>query len=573
MQTTLKGQGVSVGIGIGKAIVYAKEVIAPSASGPIVAGEELKRFKTAHERVVLQTRELSVQTREKYGESAANIFEAHIAFLEDESGFVEPILEKIGSGMSAVHAVHEIAGGIAALLAASGDTYLKERAADIEDLRDNLILGILGRQRRSLLHLSEPYVLVAEDLTPSDTALLDTERILAIVTEKGGVTGHMSIMAQAMEIPAIVGCAGVLKAVQDGAAIAADGSTGEVVLEPEENALAHYRKKHASMLEDKRILVEYRTLESVTRDGHTVHLYANVGVAKDVERAVSYGAEGVGLVRSEFLYMQKSELPGEEDQFQAYCAILKKAAGRPVIIRTLDAGGDKDLPALHLSQEDNPFLGYRAIRIGLDQKELLITQLRALLRAAAHGTLGIMFPMISSLEELRQAKLYLAEAAQRLESEGVPFGEADVGIMIEIPSAAIMAEELAKEADFFSIGTNDLVQYTIAVDRGNPKVASLYTPYHPAVLKLIASVVEAAHKQGIACGMCGEMAGDALLTPFLLGAGLKEFSMSSALVPRIRRLVRSLSFEECRRAAAEILKKSTAAEVKSYLTEWSQRTL
>lgn len=519
----LQGIGVSEGIGIALAMRYDKKPLEIPMHMAKDTALETSLFFDAIEDTIGNTQELSARMQQK-NKNAAEIFDAHLTLLRDEKGLHSPIITRIeNKKANAAQAVWEEMGFIAQTMRSLDDNYLRERASDIEDLREVIVRHLLGIVLPDLSSLVEDCVLVSDDLSPSDTAKLDIQHIKAFVTARGGATGHTAIMAQSMEIPAVVGCADILQ-VKNGDQLIVDGYTGQIHHNPSTELVETYYKKQKELLQKQIVIQQYRTLPTVTADGKTLELYANIGTPEDAKHAMKFGAEGIGLVRSEFLYMERTTLPDEEEQYEAYCSILQKMKGRPVTIRTLDAGGDKSLPALTLSHEENPFLGFRAIRICLKETELFKTQLRALLRASVEGDLRIMFPMISTMQQLRDAKNLLDEAKMELKARSETYREdIPIGIMVEIPATALIADSFAQEVDFFSIGTNDLIQYTLAVDRGNPNVTELYTSYHPAILQLIERTIKATKCKGIACGMCGEAAGDALLVPLLLGIGLEKF--------------------------------------------------
>ena len=561
----LKGIGVSAGIGLAPAVVLAvSELVIPTAK-PADLEAEKTAFWAAHAKVLSDTHALAEKTAAEIGPDEAAVFEAHAMLLEDPT-LTDPIVQAIESGENAAKATQDAFDALISMFESMDDEYMAARAADMRDLKERLLRALLHAEAQDISHLAGPAILVAHDLTPSDTAVMDKAHVVGILTEIGGRTAHSAIMARALGLPAVVGCAGVLEAVKNGVMLGIDGATGEVFVAPDETTLSGLNDKLAKYQQEKALLDQFRSAESVTADGHRTLIAANIGTPQDAEGAAQVGADAVGLFRSEFLYMDRGTLPAEEEQAEAYAAAAKALPGKPIIIRTLDIGGDKKLPALPLPEEENPFLGYRAIRLCLGQKDLFKTQLRALLRAAHEYDLRIMFPMISSLEELRAAKAVLEECKAELKAEGLPCRtDVPVGIMIEIPAAALNADALAKECDFFSIGTNDLIQYTTAVDRGNERVSHLYTPFHPSVLRLIRMTIEAAHRAGIFCGMCGEAASDTRLIPLLLGMGLDEFSMSAGALLAARRLIRSLSYEECKTIVEPALSLPTATEVQAYL--------
>ena len=446
---------------------------------------------------------------------------------------------------------------------------MRERASDIRDVSKRILASLLDVELPNPGLVSEEVILVAYDLTPSDTAQLNKQYVKGFVTDIGGRTSHSAIMARSMEIPAIVGAKSATHDIENGDLVVLDGLSGEVHINPTEEVLNKYRELQAQYKKQQQEWAKLVNEPSITQDGHRVELVANIGNPDDVEGALKYGAEGVGLFRTEFLYMDRDELPDEEVQFEAYKTVLEKMGDKPVIIRTLDIGGDKNLPYLTLPEEMNPFLGVRAIRLCLERPDLFRTQLRALLRASVYGNLKIMFPMIATLDEFREAKQLFLEEKEKLIQEGIPVSESiELGIMVEIPSTAVLADHFAKEVDFFSIGTNDLIQYTMAADRMNERVSYLYQPYHPAILRLIKNVIDASHREGKWTGMCGEMAGDETAIPILLGLGLDEFSMSASSILRARSLIRNLSKKEMEELAEKALTLSSYEEVVSLVKEF-----
>lgn len=553
-ERVLRGVGAAAGAVMGPALVYREaqtEQVAAAAGTP---AEEQERYAAACRRAEAELEEL-VQRADDQGRE---ILSAHQLMLQDPE-LHDLVAASIQAGKPAEESVREAVEQFAGMLEALDDEYLRERAADVRDVGRRLVAALTGRTVG--LRLERQAVVVARDLAPTDTIGLDRALLLGIVTEQGGPTSHTSILARSWGIPAVVAAHGVLDAAADGMTVALDGDSGEVVLEPDPATRSRYEAAMARAREQAERDRAEASLPGETPDGVRVELAANAGSPEEVALAMEKGAEGVGLLRSEFLFMGRATAPTEEEQFTAYAAALRNAGGRRVIIRTLDIGGDKDVPYLGLAKEENPFLGVRALRLCFRRPELFRTQLRALLRASVHGRLAIMFPMVGGLADLRRAKEALAEARRSLEAEGHPVGDYEVGIMIEIPSAALLADHLAAEVDFFSIGTNDLVQYTLAVDRGNPELAEMYQPYHPAVLRLIDRVVTAAHGAGKWVGVCGEMGGLPAGALLLLGLGLDELSMSPALLARIRRLVRVTPFAEARSVAQQGLALGTPEEV------------
>jgi phosphotransferase system enzyme I (PtsI) len=533
----MKGIGVSSGIAIGRA--YWLRQRTARISGMILAdgaGVEAEKGKYRGA-VSAAMAELEVLMVKAGGEEAA-ILEVQVQLLQDPA-WEEEILRRIGKERTpARDAVLLTMEQFVGMFENMEDDYLRARAADVKDMGWRLFQRLAGFPAGRQLPEGEGWILLAEDLSPSDTMGLDRPRVVGFITQTGGKTSHAAIVARIRGLPAVAGVGMALAAVEDGDELVLDGDTGRVLVNPSAATVGEYRKKQEDWLQRQQQLQALKDREAVTRDGVRVHLHANIATAEDMEQALAFGAEGVGLLRTELLFLDRDSLPTEEEQFLFYRNVLLRSAGRPVTIRTLDIGGDKPLPYLGLPKEANPFLGYRAIRICLDRKDLFLTQIRAILRAGLFGSCRMMFPMIGRVEELRAAMAVVATAKAELAAEGVAFAaNIPVGVMIEIPSAALTADLLAKEADFFSIGTNDLCQYTLAVDRMNEKIADLYDPFHPAVLRLIRMVIEEGNRAGIPVGMCGEMAGDVRATSLLFGMGLREFSMNAPLIPEIKEII------------------------------------
>ena len=527
---------------------------------------EKTRFRAAHAAAVEETQALLESAKASNGAGQAEILDAQLTLLQDEYSVVEPILEKIGDERcNAAQAADGVLSEIAAMFAQADDEYLSQRAADVKDICERLLLHILEQERVHFDVLPEDTILVAAELTPSDTIRLDLRHIAGIATENGGYYSHTGIITRNLGIPAVSGLEFDLDAIKDSACAIVDGETGRFILSPSEAERQAFLREREELARVASDLEQYRTQKSCTADGIEGRICANIGTPADARDAMQKGAEGIGLMRSEFLYMDHEGLPDEETQFAAYREVLETMAGQPVIVRTLDIGGDKDLPALALPKEDNPVLGFRAIRLCLQRKDLFRVQLRALLRASVYGDLHIMFPMVSSLEELREAKAVLAQAREELLAEGEHIAPVKVGIMIEIPSAALLADCLAKEVDFFSIGTNDLIQYTLAAERGNASVEYLYTPYQPAVLRLIAMAARAAEDNGIFCGMCGEAAADPALLPVFWGMGIHELSMSASSVTRARKTLAACHDGACRELVHKVLACTSSEQVKQIL--------
>jgi len=565
----MKGVAASPGIVIGQAHVL-KEYPIHIDQQPIAAEQveaELQKFEEALVKAKSQLEIIRDKAKKEMGADKAEIFGAHLMMLEDEV-FLGEIREKIKSeSLRAEYALTLVVAAYTEMFQNMEDEYLKERAADIQDVSDRLVKNLLNIPMQSLADLAEEVVIIARDLTPSDTAQMNKECVMAFATEMGGRTSHTAIMARSLEIPAVVGCVGLLAEVQNGDLVIVDGNKGLVFLNPDQDTLEQYRKAQEEYARYIQELKELKDLPAETNDqARRVELVANIGTPKDCAGALANGAEGIGLYRTEFLYMDRAALPGADEQFVAYKAVAEEMKGRPVIIRTLDIGGDKKLPYLDMPEEMNPFLGWRAIRMCLDREEILRTQLRAIMRASAYGTLRIMYPMVSNADEIRKANAILAEVKADLDREGIPYDRnLQVGIMVEIPAAAVIADLLIKEVDFFSIGTNDLIQYTIAVDRMNEHISYLYEPLHPAVLRLVKNVIDASHRAGKWTGMCGEMAGDVAAAPILLGLGLDEFSMSAVSIPRVKKVIRGLTWAEAQEIAQKALAAESAEEIRRLL--------
>lgn len=560
----IKGIGASSGIAIAKAM--KKEIVEMVIEEKSITSVEAEkeRFKSAIEKSKTEIEALVKTTKENIGESEAQVFEAHLMILEDPevASRVDSKLEEDKLCLEYVYKA--VTDEFIDMFMQIPDEYLRERAHDLEDVRDRVLRHILGIEVKDFSNLGEETIIIARDLTPSDTASLDKKYAIGFVTEIGGATSHSAIMARSLEIPAVVGTVDALSRVNDGDMIIIDGDEGVAILKPSDDEVQKYQKLKAEREKFKKELEKMIGQSSETKDGHEVELAANIGSPNDLDGVLKYDSEGVGLYRTEFLYMDNTDWPTEDEQFEAYKKVAEGLAGKPVVIRTLDIGGDKELSYYDLPEEMNPFLGYRAIRLCLDQKDIFKTQLRAIYRASAFGNIRIMFPMISSVEELRAAKLVVNEVKAELKSENIEFDDStQIGMMIEIPAAAVISDLLAKEVDFFSLGTNDLIQYTTAVDRMNNKIAGLYNPFHPAVLRLINTVIKNGHKEGIWVGMCGETAGNPLLVKLFLAMGLDEFSMSPSSILRARHIIRNSSKAELESKVEEILKLSTAEEIKA----------
>ncbi|MDU4701644.1 phosphoenolpyruvate-protein phosphotransferase PtsI [Haemophilus parainfluenzae] len=564
----ITGIPASPGIVFGKALVLKEEkiVLDTQKISEDQVEAEVARFYAGREAAVEQLNSIHQRALKSLGEEKAAIFEGHLMILEDEE-LEEEIIDYLRSNkVNASVAASKIIDQQVEMLFEIDDEYLKERAGDIRDIGNRLIKNILGMHIVDLGDITEESILVAYDLTPSETAQLNLEKVLGFITDIGGRTSHTSIMARSLELPAIVGTNDVTARVNTGDYLILDAVNNRVYVNPTQAEIDELKTLEAKLAEEKAELAKLKDLPAVTLDGHKVDVVANIGTIRDCEGAHRNGAEGVGLYRTEFLFMDRDQLPSEEEQFIAYKEVVEAMEGRLVVLRTMDIGGDKELPYLNLPKEMNPFLGWRAVRIALDRREILHAQLRAVLRASAFGKLAVMFPMIISVEEIRELKSVLETLKAELRAEGKAFDEnIQVGVMVETPSAAVNAKFLAKEVDFFSIGTNDLTQYTLAVDRGNELISHLYNPMSPSVLGLIKQVIDASHAEGKWTGMCGELAGDERATLLLLGMGLDEFSMSAISVPRIKKLIRHVNYQEVKALADEALQKPTSAEIEQLI--------
>ena len=565
------GIAAAPGIALGRVIVKTTEeytVNRKQLDKEQVAGE-IDRFQNSVKTAYSELEAIKEKARKDIGEEEAKIFEAHQMFLQDPE-FIGATVEKIEQEqINAEAALEEVKQTFVVMFESMDNEYMRERAADLKDVSKRVLKNLLGLQDELAAGFAEPVILVVNDLTPSDTAQLDREKVKGFVTQIGGRTSHSAIMARTMEIPAVVGIANITSEIKTGDLVIVNGLTGEVYINPDESAVKSFEEKRLAYQKQKEEWAKLVHEPSLTADGKRVELVANIGNPADALQAKQLGAEGIGLFRTEFLYMGRDSFPTEEEQFEAYKQVVETMGGEsPVVIRTLDIGGDKELTYLDLPKEMNPFLGYRAIRLCLDRIDLFKTQLRALLRASSFGNLKIMYPMIATLRELRQANQILEEVKTELRAQAIPFNEKlEVGMMIEVPAAAMVADQLAKEADFFSIGTNDLIQYTMAADRMNQQVSYLYQPFNPALLRLIQRVIEAAHKEGKWVGMCGEMAGEETAVPILLGLGLDEFSMSATSVLRARHLLKQLDSSKVKDIAKKALDLDDAEDIKAFVQE------
>lgn len=562
MSEILKGIAASDGVAISKAYLLVEPDLSFSSENISDVDGEVEKFKAAVNQSKVELTQIRNNAEKQLGADKAAIFDAHLLVLEDPE-LLNPIEENIRNNkVNAPTALNEVSTNFITIFENMDNEYMKERAADIRDVSKRILAHILGVELPNPSMINESVIIVGEDLTPSDTAQLNKEFVKGFATNIGGRTSHSAIMSRSLEIPAVVGTKDITDRVNHGDSLIIDGLSGDVIINPTDDEVQAYEQKQKNFLAEKEELAKLVNDESVSKDGVHVELAANIGTPNDLEGVKNNGAEGIGLYRTEFLYMGRDNMPSEEEQFEAYSKVLKEMDGKRVVVRTLDIGGDKELSYLNLPKEMNPFLGYRAIRLCLDQTEIFRTQLRALLRASEFGKLNIMFPMIATIKEFRDAKAILLEEKEKLVSEGVNVADdIEIGIMVEIPSTAARADIFAKEVDFFSIGTNDLIQYTMAADRMSERVSYLYQPYNPAILRLVKQVIEASHKEGKWTGMCGEMAGDNTAIPLLLGLGLDEFSMSATSILKARKQIKQLDQKEMQELANKAINCATEEEV------------
>ena len=562
----LVGKGVSDGIGLGKVVILKENELKIEKQKIEDISAEKQLVYNAIKEVENEIEDLiqNISGTEK------EIMQAYLMILQDPN-LTEEIIKIIEQEKcNSLYAVEAGLNKIIKTFEKMDDPYMSARSRDIEDMKKRILSKMLNIKEIDLSKLPKNTILVAKELSTSDTAKMNLKNISGIITEIGGVNSHMAIIARTNEIPAIVGIKHIFENIKENDYIALNGTTGEIFLNPTQEKIEELTKNQDRIKKEKLELEKYKNKKAITKDGHQVELLANIGGPQDIQIVIDNTAEGVGLLRSEFLYMDAIDFPSEDEQFIAYKKIAESLENKRLVIRTLDIGGDKDLKYMKLPKEENPFLGYRAIRIYLDNVDLFKVQLRAILRASSYGNVSIMFPMISSVDELRKSKEIIEEVKKELNSKNIKFNEnIEVGIMVEIPSSAIMADEFAKECDFFSIGTNDLIQYTIAVERGNEKLTNLYSHYNPAVIRLIKSAIDGAHKNGILCGMCGEAAGDVNFIPLLVGLGLDEFSMNANKILSVRKLITGLNFEECKKLANNVLHLASTEEVKDELENFS----
>lgn len=572
MTKTLKGIAASDGFATAPAYLLVEPDLSFKKTTIKDVQAEVQRLKAAVQESDAELTKIRDTAQKTLGEEEAQVFDAHKMILADPE-FVGAIESQIADQkLNAEQVLRTVADNFITTFEAMTDNkYMQERAADVRDVTKRIMSHLLGVQLPNPALIDHEVIVIAHDLAPSDTAQLNKKYVKAFVTDVGGRTAHSAIMARSLEIPAVVGTNTITKDVANGDELIVDGVNGDVVIHPSAADSDHYQKAAAEYASEKAEWSKLKNSATVTADGKHFDIAANIGTPKDLAGANANGAEAIGLYRTEFLYMDSAELPSEEDQFQAYKTVLEGMNNKPVVVRTMDIGGDKHLPYLPLPEEMNPFLGYRAIRISLDRQDIFRTQLRALLRASAFGKLRIMFPMIATLQEFRQAKAILQEEMQKLKADGIAYDEKDlqVGIMVEIPAAAVLADQFAKEVDFFSIGTNDLIQYTMAADRGNDQVSYLYQPYNPSILRLIKRTIDAAHQEGKWVGMCGEAAGDSIMTPLLMGMGLDEYSMSATSILRVRSLMKHLDTNELQELVEQAINVSlTNEENKQLVTKF-----
>jgi len=571
MSNYINGIAASDGVAIAKAYLLVEPDLSFDSEKITDIDAEIAKFNHAIETSKVELTKIRNNAEKNLGADKAAIFDAHLLVLDDPE-LIQPIEEKIkNEQVNAPTALSDVTGQFITIFESMDNEYMKERAADIRDVSKRVLAHILGVDLPNPSMIDESVVIIGNDLTPSDTAQLNKEFVQGFVTNIGGRTSHSAIMSRSLEIAAVVGTKSITQEVKQGDMIIVDGLTGEVIIEPTEDEVIAYQNKRERFFEDKQELQKLRDEETTTVDGRHAELAANIGTPNDLKGVVENGAEGIGLYRTEFLYMGRDEMPTEDEQFEAYKQVLETMKDKRVVVRTLDIGGDKELPYLNLPEEMNPFLGYRAIRLCLDQPDIFRPQLRALLRASAYGKLNIMFPMVATIKEFRDAKALLLEEKENLKNDGVKVSDdIELGIMVEIPSTAALADVFAKEVDFFSIGTNDLIQYTMAADRMSERVSYLYQPYNPSILRLVKQVIEASHKEGKWTGMCGEMAGDEIAIPLLLGLGLDEFSMSATSVLKARRQIKGLSQNEMEELAQRAIDCATSEEVQELVNQYAK---
>ncbi len=571
MTNYINGIAASDGVAIAKAYLLVEPDLSYNSEKITDIDAEIAKFNDAIETSKVELTKIRNNAEKNLGADKAAIFDAHLLVLDDPE-LIQPIEDKIKNDqVNAPTALSEVTGQFITIFENMDNEYMKERAADIRDVSKRVLAHILGVELPNPSIIDESVVIIGNDLTPSDTTQLNKEFVQGFVTNIGGRTSHSAIMSRSLEIPAVVGTKSITEDVRQGDMIIVDGLTGEVIIDPTDDEVIAYENKRERFFEDKKELQKLRNEETKTIDGKHAELAANIGTPNDLTGVIENGAEGIGLYRTEFLYMGRDEMPTEDEQFEAYKKVLETMEDKRVVVRTLDIGGDKELPYLNLPEEMNPFLGYRAIRLCLDQPDIFRPQLRALLRASVYGKLNIMFPMVATINEFRDAKALLLEEKENLKQEGTDVSDdIELGIMVEIPSTAALADVFAKEVDFFSIGTNDLIQYTMAADRMSERVSYLYQPYNPSILRLVKQVIEASHKEGKWTGMCGEMAGDEIAIPLLLGLGLDEFSMSATSVLKARRQIKGLSQNEMEELSQRAINCATSEEVQELVEQYAK---
>ena len=571
----LNGIAASSGVAIGKVFVLEEDdflVVKKEISGPQIK-QELTRLKNAMEKTKIELEENQKELNKVLGENYAKIADAHLLILNDPM-IRDEIKKLINKGTNAEYALHEVVENLSKTFDLIDNEYFRERKHDLLDVAKKMMRNLLGKTKKSLMDLDEDSIIIARNLTPADTVNMKEVMVKGFVTEIGGKTSHTALVAQSLEIPAVVGLKDIIHKVKQGMPIIVDGNLGLVILEPSEETIENYKREYEIQISNKKELEKFKDLPAVTTDGREVILGANIENPEEVRAALRHGANAIGLYRSEFMYMSKKTMPTEEEHYQNYSKVAKKMMPYEVIIRTMDLGGDKiaRLGLMNIGREANPFMGLRAIRFCLKYPDIFKAQLKGILRAAVHGNIKIMYPMISRISEIKEANKILEKAKEELRKEGKPFKEdIEVGVMIEVPSAAVISDIIAKEVDFLSIGTNDLIQYTMAVDRVNADVAHLYSPMHPAILRLLKTIIDSAHAAGKNVGMCGEMAGDPAYTAVLLGLGLDEFSMSAVQIPKVKKIIRSISKTEAKKLVEQLFKCTNMNEVDLVMKKFKYR--
>ena len=574
MSKVVKGIEASPGIAIGQIFLYQEKELVIDEKRKCDSDCEKERLLNGREKSKEQLLKIREKTAEKLGEDKAAIFDGHITLLEDEDLFDEVVDIIEDEEICAEAALQRGIDDYCEMLANLEDEYLRERAADLRDIGKRWLYNTAGVEILDLGSLPPNTVIAAKDLTPSDTAQIDLQNVVAFITEIGGKTAHSSIMARSLELPAVLGTGNICSLVKSGDNVIVDALKGDIIINPTEEEITKYQEKRANFFAEKELLKQLKDKEAISKDGVKVGAWANIGSPKDIEGVLRNGAKGIGLYRTEFLFMNNDRFPTEDEQFEAYKIVAEKMEGKPVTIRTMDIGGDKSLPYMQLPKEENPFLGWRAIRVCLDRPEILKTQFRALLRASAFGYIKIMLPMIMDISEIRRARAILEECKAELREEGAKFDEnIALGIMVETPAVAFRARSFAEEVDFFSIGTNDLTQYTLAVDRGNEHISHLYNTYNPTVLEAIRMAIKGAHEAGITISMCGEFAGDENATAILFGMGLDAFSMSAISVPRIKKNIMSLEKAKCEALVEEVMAQKTPDEVLAIVKKFNKENM